>query len=222
MADTKPSAFTADSTPDDADIIPYVDLDGGGAGVHLNKKITFNELTAYLEQRGRQHNASVAQQAYSGNSDTYLVGSDVTIPTSRLQAKAKYRLRFDLAKTSTAGTAGIVVNVRIGTAGTTADTSRGTLTFASQTAVADEGQVDLTVVFRTIGAGTSAVIRSTALLDHRLAVTGLCNVNSSVQSATSAGFDSTVAGLKIGVSMNVGASSVVNVNLVDAVLENLA
>lgn len=48
MADTKMSAFTVDSTPDDADWIPYVDKDQGGAGVHANRLLTFADLKAYL------------------------------------------------------------------------------------------------------------------------------------------------------------------------------
>lgn len=221
MADTKPSAFTADSTPDDADIIPFIDLDGGGAGVHLPKKITFNELTAYLESRGRVNNASVAQQTWAA-ADAYLTGSSCPIPAARLQAKTKYKCTFYVAKTSVAGTATPIINVRVGTAGTTADTSRAALTFAAQTAVADEGRIDVEVVFRTVGSGTSAVLRAQGTLDHRLAATGLANVNTSIVGNTGGGFDSTVANLIIGLSVTWGTSFVGTTDLVQAELLNLA
>ncbi len=221
MVDTKPSAFTADSTPDDTDIIPYVDLDGGGAGVHLNKKITFNELTAYLESRGRVNNASVSQQTWAA-AEAYLAGSYLTIPAGRLQAKSKYRCVFYVAKTSVAGTATPIINVRLGTAGTTADTSRAVLTFTAQTAVADDGRLDIEVNFRTVGSGTTAVIRAQGTLDHRLAATGLSVSNTSIVGATSAGFDSTVANLGIGLSVTWGTSFVGTTDLVAAELMNLA
>lgn len=226
MPDTKPSAFTADSTPDDTDWLPYIDRDEGGAGVHGNNILTFSELVAYIEGRGRQNNASVANQGAGFATDTYLTGSYVTIPTNpaggnRLQAKSKYRLRFNATKTA-AGTATPIINVRLGTAGTTADTSRLTLTHAAQTAVIDEMVYDLSVVFRTVGSGTSAVIAGIGVLDHRLASTGFANVNTSIQQGVSAGFDSTVASLGIGVSVNGGTSAAWTVNLVEAELYNLA
>lgn len=215
MADAKISAFPTITSPADADLVPIVD---GGA----TSAITLNNLTAYFEQRGRQTNASVANQTPTGATDTYLVGSDVPIPAGRLQAKSMYRLKFDIAKTTAAGTASVVVNVRIGTAGSVADTSRGTLTFAVQTALADEGFVDLNLIFRSIGSGTSAVVQTHASLDHRLASTGLTTVNTSIQKATSGGFDSTVAGLKIGCSVTLGTSTVATISTVQAELFNLA
>jgi hypothetical protein len=88
--------------------------------------------------------------------------------------------------------------------------------------VADEGRLDLDVYFRTVGSGTSAVLRADAILDHRLAATGWTTVNSSMQGATSAGFDSTVAGLKIGCSAIMGSATVATITSVGAELFNLA
>jgi hypothetical protein len=215
MADSKVSALTAVTTPADTDELP---VNQGG----VSKKVNLTQLTAYFEQRGRQTNASVANQSPTGATDTYIVGSDVTIPAGRLQAKSMYRLKFDIAKTTAAGAASVVLAVRLGTAGTTSDTARATLTFAVQTALADEGAVDLNVVFRTVGSGTTAVIQALGMLDHRLAATGLTTVNTSIQKATSGGFDSTVAGLRIGCSVILGSSTVATISLVQAELFNLA
>jgi hypothetical protein len=201
-------------TPADNDVFHLV---AGG----VSKKISLNQLTSYIESRGRQVNASVAQQTWAA-ADAYLVGSDVSIPASRLQPKSVYRCRFGIAKTSTAGTATPIVNIRVGTAGTTADTARATLTFAAQTAVADDGFIDVYCTFRTVGSGTSAVIRAEGLLDHRLAATGLSTANTSIAVNTGAGFDSTVANLKIGCSVTWGTSFVGTTNLVQAELMNLA
>jgi hypothetical protein len=215
MADTKISGLTGVTTPADTDELA---VNQGGA----SKKVNLNQLTTYFEQRGRQNNASVANQSPTGGTDTYVTGSDVAIPSGRLQAKSRYRLRIWIDKTSVAGTASVVCNIRLGTAGTTSDTSRATLTFAVQTAVADEGVIDIDVTFRTVGSGTSAVIQANGILDHKLAATGWTTVNSSLVKATSSGFDSTVANLKIGCSINTGTSTTATISQVTAELFNLA
>ena len=166
------------------------------------------------------HNASVAAQGPGFASDTYLVGSSCAIPAGQLQAKAKYRCRFNVVKTA-AGVATPIINVRVGTAGSTADTSRGTLTFSAQTAVVDEGVFEIECVFRTVGSGTSAVLQSLARLAHRLSITGLGVGVSEPEVVTSGGFDSTVAGLIVGLSVNGGASAAWTVQLVSAELVNL-
>lgn len=214
MADTALSALTGIITVDDADQL-YVN-DGG-----VSKSMTMSQLTAYIESRGRVHNASVANQGAGFATDTYLTGSNLLIPAGRLQAKSKYRCKFNVTKTA-AGLATPIINLRFGTAGTTADTSRGTLTFSAQTAVVDEGLYEIEAVFRTVGSGTAAVLQSVGFLVHRLSITGLSVNVSESKIATSAGFDCTVASSQIGLSVNGGASAAWTVNLVSAVLENLA
>lgn len=164
-------------------------------------------------------NASVSNQTGFAT-DTYLAGSSILIPSARLQAKSIYRCKFNVSKTG-AGTVAPVIIVRFGTAGTTADTARATLTFPAQTAVIDEGFFDLTVVFRTVGSGTTAVIQATANLAHRLSVTGLSTGVSPTVTATSSGFDSTVASSIIGISVNGGTSAAWTVNSVIAEMSNL-
>lgn len=230
MPDTKPSAFTADATPDDTDIIPYIDLDGGGAGTHLNKKLTYNELVVYLESRARQHNASTTSQTPAANTDVYIVGSDVSIPyssagTTRLQAKSKYGVRLVITK-GAAGTGTPTFNIRVGTAGTTADTSRCLFTWtAANTAVADEMVVEIQCTFRAVGSGTTTVIEGSLAAQHRLTTTGFggTGLGSNIYiNTTGGGFDATVASLRIGVSHNGGTSSAWTIRQCHAVLENLA
>ena len=165
-------------------------------------------------------NQSVAQQGAGFSSDTYLTGSDCLIPLNRLQVGTRYRCVFNATKTA-AGTATPIINVRIGTAGTTADASRGTLTWSAQTAVADESVWEIFVTFRSVGSGTAAVIQSLGRRTHRLATTGF-GPDSEPEIATSGGFDSTVANLRIGISVNGGASASWTVQLVQAELTNLA
>jgi hypothetical protein len=166
------------------------------------------------------YNQSLAQQGAGFATDTYLTGSSIAIPNGSLQAGARYRCIFNVVKTA-AGTATPIINVRIGTAGTTADTSRGTLTHSAQTAVADEGTFEVFVTFRSVGSGTSAVIQSLSRLNHRLSVTGLGTGVGEPELATSAGFNSTTSGLIIGLSVNGGTSASWTVQLVQAELNNL-
>lgn len=166
------------------------------------------------------YNASVSNQGPGFASDTYLTGSSIAIPSGSLQAKSIYRCRFALTKTA-AGTATPIINVRFGTNGSTADTSRGTLTFSAQTAAADEGVFEVVVVFRTVGSGTSAVIQSSGQLRHRLSITGFGTGVSEPEAATSAGFDSTVANSIIGLSVNGGTSAAWTVTQVTTELLNL-
>ncbi len=216
MADSELSALTSIGTIEDADVMYVVDTSAA-----LGSKVSMNQLVAYIEQRGRQNNASVANQGAGFATDTYLTGSYVTIPAGRLQAKSKYRLRFFMSKTN-AGTATPIITVRLGTAGTTADTSRVVLTHTAQTAAVDTGVYDLEVLFRTVGSGTSAVIVAGGVLDHTTAATGFSVSNTAIATGVSAGFDSTVANLGIGISINGGTNAAWTVQMVNAELFNLA
>lgn len=164
-------------------------------------------------------NASSASQTVAGNSDTYLAGSNIAIPQGKIKVGTKYRCRFNVVKTA-AATAAPVISVRVGTAGTTADTARATLTFAAQTAVADEGWFDVECVFRQSGA--TSLIQAVGNLFHRLVTTGL-NITGVFTSVlnTGAAFDATGANLKIGLSVNAGASSSWAISVVSAELVNL-
>ena len=213
MPDTKVSALTALLGANAVGADEFYVVDGG-----VSKKITLAELRQAIAE---PKNASIASQGAGFASDTYLTGSDVAVPSGRLQARSIYRVKFSVSKTA-AGTATPIINVRFGTAGTTADSSVGTLTFAAQTAAADDAMIELFCTFRSVGSGTSTVLQSDGMIDHRLASTGFCNTNTSIARVTGAGFNSTTANAKIGVSVNGGASAAWTVSMVQAELQNLA
>jgi len=73
-------------------------------------------------------------------------------------------------------------------------------------------------VFRTVGSGTSAVLQSHCALTSQ-PTTGFSSLLKGTQ-ATSGGFDSTVADLGIGVSVNGGTSASWTVQMVVAEIEN--
>ena len=157
------------------------------------------------------HVASVADQTANA-ADTYLTGSNITIPPSLLQVGTLFRWFFTFSKTG-AGVATPIWNVRFGTNGTTADTGRLTFTGVAQTANADAGMAEITAIVRSIGA--AGVMAGGYRLDHNLATTGLSNQSQpNIIQVTSAGFDMTVANSIIGISVNPGASGVWTFQLV--------
>lgn len=173
-----------------------------------------------LQTGKEQRAASSAAQTLGGNQDTYLTGSAVAIPQGKIQVGTQYRCKFNVVKTG-AGTGAPTIGVKVGTAGTTADTTRVTLTFAAQTAVIDEGVFEVLCTFRQSGA--TSLIQALGNLWHRLVTTGL-NVTATFTSVlnTGAAFDATAANLKIGLVINTGASSSWTIQVVQAELVNLS
>lgn len=179
--------------------------------------VTTRSETLDLVARYNQYTGS--PQSF-GNGDQYVTGSSIAIP-SNIKSGTRYHCMFNAVKTG-ASTATPIINVRFGTNASIADTSRGTLTFSAQTGVIDEGVFHVWVTFNSVGSGSSAVLQTLGQLSHRLSITGFGTGVSEPEIATSAGFDSTVASSKIGISVNSGASSNWTVTLVQAELTNLA
>ena len=217
MADTKVSALTAAGTLADADVL-YI-VNGGNS-----RKVDLNALASYMKTKTALHNASTASQSLTAATDTYITGSDVAIPAG-LQAKSKYKVEMAITKAAV-GTGTPTLNVRFGTNGTTADTSRLAFTWpAANTAVADEMKLTFHVTFRSVGSGTSAVLEGMLTAEHELTTTGFGGTGlgaNIIVNVTGAGFDSTVASSKIGVSINSSTGGTWLIRQCWACLENLA
>lgn len=163
-------------------------------------------------------NFSVAAQAPVAATRTYIAGSALAIPVSKLRVGACFRWRFDLTKTA-AGTAASTFDVCFGVNGTTADVARLSFVKPAGTAVADEGFIEITCVIRSIGATGVAVAQFT--MSHNLAATGHATVPVVTVNTVSAGFDMTVAGLIAGVCITSGAADAVTIQLVTAEAWNI-
>lgn len=196
MADTKISALTAYTTPQAGDIIPIVDSTNA-----TTKGIT------YANFRGSTTNASSSTVSAGFAADTYLAGSN--IPSPAPVVGSTYYASWDVVKTA-AGIATPIITVRFGTAGTTADASVMTLTFAAGTAAIDTGLFEVWLTFRTVGSGTTAIVQARTRVTHALAATGITSTGaagSGVIIGTSAGFNSTTSGAILGLSLNGGTSA---------------
>lgn len=165
-----------------------------------------------------QYNVSTSTQTGFAT-DTYVAGSNIAIPTGKIQVGSMYRVKIELIKTA-AGVAAPVISLRVGVLGTTADTQRALLTLAAQTAVVDSGIIDVIAVARI--AGAASVLKMAGGLGHNLAATGLSVANYSTDNYTSAAFDITGTGLIIGLSINAGTAASWTTHLVAAELINLS
>jgi hypothetical protein len=199
--------------------VPTVNLGGSGASGsnYLRGDQTW---AAPSGSTPTQYNQSIAQQGAGFASDTYLIGSNITIPSGSIKIGSRYHMVFNATKT-TAGTARPNLYLRFGTSGGTSDTALCTFLFTAQTGVTDNGTFEIWSTFRAVGSGTSAIIQGVAQRRHGASITGFGTAVSEAVAVTSGGFDSTVANSMIGVSVNGGTSAAWTVQLVQAELENL-
>lgn len=182
------------------------------ANLILSSKDTAGIVRKY--RQGLKNGAVSSVTGYAA--DTYLVGSSIPLPSGIPLANSTYHTLFDVTKTG-AGVAAAVLTLRFGTLGTTGDAALCVFTFGAQTAVIDTGVFEVWATFRTVGAGTSAVVQGLAMLTHNLQITGLDStgpMNFHLLPVTSSGFNSTVAASIIGLSVNGGASAAWTTTLV--------
>lgn len=187
MADTKFSALPAVVTPAPTD--EFAVHQGG-----VSKKVTLeqlktNSLSAF----------STASQTITANTVTYLTGSGILVPAAGMVVGQCYRWYIGVSKTA-AGTATPIWTVRLGTAQTTADATILTITGTAQVATLSGTLIIVTVQVRAVGAGTSGIV--TGQINTGAASFGIGG------HAVSAGFaNNAVAGQRLGLAINTGASA---------------
>jgi hypothetical protein len=156
--------------------------------------------------------ASGATGAVTGGfaAETYMTGTLVNTGTvGSWKAGMVYVASFDMVKTG-AGTATPIIKVLMGTLGTTSDATILTFTHTAGTAVIDTAVFTVTIEFRSVGSGTSAVIAGVSECKHQLASTGMTSAGTAGYEAkpvASSGFNSTTSNI-IGLSFNGGTSFV--------------
>lgn len=215
MADILIDNQSPPATPASGQTVLYVDS--------ASKKLSQKDDAGKVDTLDDFINQSVAAQGAGFASDTYLTGSSIALLSAVPRVGTLYQCTFDVSKTA-AGTAAPVIILRVGTLGTTGDAARLTFTFPAQTAIADVGTFTIWALFRTVGAGTAAVLQGRANLIHKGTATGLTGLSiepGPTLQVTSAGFDSTVANSILGLSVNGGASAAWTVQLAEAMVTNI-
>lgn len=151
-------------------------------------------------------NAATADQAL-GTAETYIAGSALPIPSNRpITVGASVTWDLCIVKTA-ASTAAANFLIKFGTNGTTADSTRVTLTMGAQTAAADTGYFEIKATFRG-PIGASCIVQGLLAVQHHTGTTtGFVNLATPVYQAVSAGFDCTVANSIVGLSSTPGASA---------------
>lgn len=197
-----------------------------GAGTAAIFPNTTTKEMQQIDDSGKVTQLRVLTNAATGvtanTSDTYLTGSSIAIPPQLLRVGTQFKWVFAMTKTG-AGSAQNIWTIRFGTAGTTADTGRVTITNVAATAVVDTGCAEITAVVTTSGA--SGILQAIHVFNHvgtaNTQQTGLINQPTDVKFATSAAFDMTVASSIMGVSCNPGASGVWTFTLISAMCFNV-
>lgn len=210
MSDTKISALVAAVAAALANEIPINE-----AGT--SKKLTVQQIADLFGETLR--NQSTADQTPTAATLTYLTGSMITVPAAKLRIGTVLKWKLYLTKTA-AGTAASTFDVRVGTAGSTADTARLSFTTDIGTAVIDIGYIEIVVVCRG-PLSASGVMVGTFTMTHDLAITGFGTKAVRVQNVVSGTFDVTTAGLKIGLTVTTGAAQAWTFKQISAEAKNL-
>ena len=179
--------------------------------------IGFFEASASPAVTQNWTNKSTASQALS-TSEVYLTGSNVRLDALGTPVIGlMYDCSFDVVKS--AGTGAMLVRVRVGTAGTTADTQQLLFTMDAGTSAADTAVFVVRAMFRAVGA--SAVLQGRVVMTNSgLSATGFRDASPTlgVMQVTSGAFDSGVANSIIGVTFNGQTAFAGTVQLVEAEL----
>lgn len=169
--------------------------------------------------KGHVYNFSTASQAPAAATRTYLTGSNIAIPTGKLQIGTMFRWKFNMTKTG-AGTAASTFDIAVGTAGTTADTARVSFTKPAGTAVADEAVCEIIATCRGPLSGSGIFVGEFTMI-HNLQITGHAVIPCVCVNTISSAFDVTVANLIVGVCITSGASDAITIQMVHAEAINL-
>jgi hypothetical protein len=165
---------------------------------------------------GLTRKISTADQVI-GAAATYIAGSDLDLTGVQIGTVLKWV--FCMTKTA-AGVAAQTFDVRFGTAGSTADTSRvGTgsvFTTGTQTAIVDTAEVEIRCVVRGPITAACVVHGQFEFEKNAAAATGFAPQLTLVAQQTSAAFDITTSGMKAGLVTTPGASASVTIQQVIA------
>lgn len=209
MADLVLDAQGTPAAPASGQVVTYPD--------NVSQLLCYRNNSRVHSLGGQIRNWNTADVVASA-ADTYLTGSRLDVPQHLLQAGTTFRWRLVMTKTA-AGVAAPAWIVRIGTLGTVGDGARLTFTGPAQTAVIDAGMVEIIAVLRNTG--VAGVLAGGLSLRHNLAATGFAVLGTPVLQVISAGFDTTVANLIVGLSVNPGAAGVWTHQVVSAEMLNI-
>lgn len=183
-----------------------------------SKLLTTKDENGYIRTVG-QSNFSTIAQIVPAAIRTYIAGSQVAVPSGKLQIGSCFRWRFNITKTA-AGVAASTYDIAIGLTGTIADVARLSFVKPAGTATVDEGWVEISMVVRGPLSALGVCVGQ-FVLSHNLAATGHTILPGVAVNTVSAPFDITPAGLIVGLCLTSGAADAITTQLVQTEAWNL-
>lgn len=208
MADLKGSTATAIAAI--TDTTRFLVSDSATDGV-----ATGNQIEIYMGNKIRK--ANTGTQSISAATLTKINGSELQVPSgSQIAVGTVFQWQILATKTA-AGTASRTFHVRLGTAGTTADTAVATFTSPAGTAAADAAYIEIIAICVSI-ASNVATFECSLCLSHNLASTGWATTGNQILSppGSTATLNISTANLIASVSVQSGTSEAITVRQVFA------
>lgn len=174
------------------------------------KKLAQMDDAGHVYGAPLSRNWSTASQGAGFATDTYITNSGLLIPSCGLQVGQMFRWTITLSKTA-AGTATPIVQIRLGTNQSTADTSLITLTGQAATAAIAGGIMSVVALIRTVSA-------SGVLVGSFGFASGILGLGGGIDGVSGSVDLTGRAGQYMGVSYNGGASAVITLTGVQAEL----
>lgn len=210
MADISIDTQSTPLSPSAGQAVIYVDS--------TSKKLAIKNDAGFVE--GRIQNFSTAVQTPAAATLVYIVGSNLAIPTNKIQIGTCFRWTFDITKTA-AGTATSAFAIVVGTNGSTADTARVSFTKPAGTAAVDTGIVTITAVCRGPLSASGILVGNFQMTHNAAPTTGHFVTDSVSLNTVSAAFDVTTAALIVGLVVTTGLADAITIQMVQAEAWNL-
>jgi hypothetical protein len=164
-------------------------------------------------------NINNAAQTFTASTLTQITGSVMLLPQQAFQIGTVFRWKVPIAKTAV-GTAGRLLQIRIGTAGTIADPVVQSWAAGTATTAVDQGWMDVTYVITALGA--TATGAGMMQLHHGGGLTGLDNRFDPIVIGTPSTFNINWSGyVYISLALTTGATTVETTTGVTAYIDRI-
>lgn len=145
-------------------------------------------------------------QSLTAGTAALITGTSIPLGSGELIVGTQFRITVGVTKTA-AGIAAWTAAVKFGTANTTSDAAIATFTSGTNTALADQGTLQIVITITAVGSGTSATAVCLAFWSHGGSqATGLGSMTAIAGST--AGFNSTATNPFFHVDITAGTSAV--------------
>jgi len=187
-------------------VVTDCDLSGNTTGALLNAATGINQVINNNLGLPLAPGATAPGTLLATAATAVYVTPSFPLPANSLRVGQSFRWTIDCTNAATASTNSILL--KFGTAGTVADTTVSTLALGAGTAAAGSATIQVEVVVKAVGSGTTSLYVRTACFQN--GAVGFTNANYQQSIVNLATLNSTVANF-IGVAISPSAASTVTV-----------